>query len=217
MGLLLTDLRADFATTRLRTLAAAALPDMADAFRTLRAQAEAGSTRKELHRRPAASRAPWTCAMRGRTTNSRCRCPRARSVRRVLDTLSDGFAAAHQRLYGFVAEDEPMQLVTFRVEAAGVVPKASVPAAARCRARCVGRGGGAARSLAAGGRRVHILSGVRTRQTAARELHRGSCDHRADGRDDAGAARHGCARGSVSEPGSDPPSWPGLTVGKERT
>ena len=32
MGLLLTDLRADFATTRLRTLAAAALPDMSRRF-----------------------------------------------------------------------------------------------------------------------------------------------------------------------------------------
>ena len=32
MGLLLTDLRADFATTRLHTLSTAALPDVADAF-----------------------------------------------------------------------------------------------------------------------------------------------------------------------------------------
>ncbi len=43
----------------------------------------------------------------------------------TLDALAEGFAAAHQRMYGFVAEDEPVQLVTFRVEAAGVVPKAS--------------------------------------------------------------------------------------------
>ena len=43
----------------------------------------------------------------------------------TLDALAEGFAAAHQRMYGFVAEDEPVQLVTFRVEAVGVVPKAS--------------------------------------------------------------------------------------------
>src|SRR5579871_98788 len=41
MGLLLTDLRADFATTRLHALSAAALPDIADAFRLLRAQSDA--------------------------------------------------------------------------------------------------------------------------------------------------------------------------------
>jgi N-methylhydantoinase A len=33
----------------------------------------------------------------------------------TIDGLAAGFAAAHQRLFGFVAEDEPMQLVTFRV------------------------------------------------------------------------------------------------------
>src|SRR6185437_3936211 len=40
MGLLLTDLRADFAVTRLRALEPAALPEMADAFRALTARAE---------------------------------------------------------------------------------------------------------------------------------------------------------------------------------
>jgi N-methylhydantoinase A len=43
----------------------------------------------------------------------------------ALEALAEGFAAAHQRMYGFVAEGEPVQLVTFRVEAAGIVPKAS--------------------------------------------------------------------------------------------
>jgi N-methylhydantoinase A len=38
--------------------------------------------------------------------------------RPITPATIDGLAAAHQRLYGFVAEDEPMQLVTFRDEAA---------------------------------------------------------------------------------------------------
>ena len=38
--------------------------------------------------------------------------------------------AAHQRLYGFVAEDEPIQLVTFRAEATGIVRKADIRPAA---------------------------------------------------------------------------------------
>jgi N-methylhydantoinase A len=39
--------------------------------------------------------------------------------------LASAFAAAHHRAYGFTAEDEPIQLVTFRLEAFAIVPKAS--------------------------------------------------------------------------------------------
>jgi N-methylhydantoinase A len=46
----------------------------------------------------------------------------------ALDALAEGFAAAHQRMYGFAPDDEPVQLVTYRIEAAGVVPKASFQA-----------------------------------------------------------------------------------------
>jgi len=42
----------------------------------------------------------------------------------TLDVLAAGFAEAHQRMYGFIAEGEPVQLVTFRIEATGQVRKA---------------------------------------------------------------------------------------------
>jgi N-methylhydantoinase A len=42
-----------------------------------------------------------------------------------LAVLAEGFASMHRRLYGFAADDEPVQLVTFRVEATGLVPKAT--------------------------------------------------------------------------------------------
>ncbi|MGH7110433.1 MAG: hypothetical protein ACREFK_08390 [Stellaceae bacterium] len=59
----------------------------------------------------------------------------------TIDGLLAGFAAAHRRRYGFVAEDEPVQLVTFRAEAKGIVHKAEIrPAAAAgpdpCRTEC---------------------------------------------------------------------------------
>jgi N-methylhydantoinase A len=44
----------------------------------------------------------------------------------MIDGLAVGFAAAHQRLYGFIAEDEPIQLVTFRAEATGIGRKAGI-------------------------------------------------------------------------------------------
>ena len=44
----------------------------------------------------------------------------------TIERLGAGFGATHERLYGFLAEDEPMQLVTFRAEATGIVRKADV-------------------------------------------------------------------------------------------
>ena len=42
----------------------------------------------------------------------------------TLDVLAARFAEAHQRMYGFTAAEDPVQMVTFRVEASGLVPKA---------------------------------------------------------------------------------------------
>ena len=44
----------------------------------------------------------------------------------AIDGLAVGFVAGHQRLYGFLAENEPMQLVTFRAEATGIVRKLDI-------------------------------------------------------------------------------------------
>ena len=53
-------------------------------------------------------------------------CRMDQSGRTVSSALAEGFAAMHRRLYGFAADDEPVQMVTFRVEATGVVPKATL-------------------------------------------------------------------------------------------
>ena len=47
---------------------------------------------------------------------------------KTLDALAEGFAEAHRRLYGFVAEGEPVQIVTLRIEASGIVKKAALRA-----------------------------------------------------------------------------------------
>jgi len=124
MGLLLTDLRADFAATRLLTLARAALPTIEDAFAGLHAQAEAWFDGEEIG---AGSRQlTRTVDMRyaGQNYELPVAVPDGPVTGATLDTLAAGFAAAHQRMYGFVAEGEAVQLVTFRVEAAGLVRKA---------------------------------------------------------------------------------------------
>ena len=121
MGLLLTDLRADFALTRLTVLDDAALPVLHDAFATLAEQAS------EWFRAEAiavdARRIVRTVDMRYAGQNYEL--PITVAENATIADLADAFAAAHQRLYGFIAADEPVQLVTFRVEASAIVPKAT--------------------------------------------------------------------------------------------
>ncbi len=126
MGLLLTDLRADFATTRLLPLGAAAVSEMEAAFTALEARAAAwfgqehiGETRRRTAR---------TVDMRyaGQNYELPVPLPAGPITARTLDALAQGFAEAHRRMYGFVADGEPIQLVTFRIEATGLVAKASL-------------------------------------------------------------------------------------------
>ena len=127
MGLLLTDLRADFAATRLTTLAPAAIPAMEGAFAALDAQAESWFAASEIA--PGMRQVTRTVDMRyaGQNYELPIALPVGAITAATLEALAAGFAAAHQRMYGFVAEGEAVQLVTFRVEAAGLVQKAGLP------------------------------------------------------------------------------------------
>jgi len=120
MGLLLTDLRSDFALTRLTALDAAVGEVLEDAFGVLTARAEAWFDSEGIA--ADARRVVRTVDMRYAGQNYEL--PIALRDSRGQDDLAAAFAAAHRRLYGFAADDEPVQLVTFRVEASAVVPKA---------------------------------------------------------------------------------------------
>lgn len=125
LGLLLTDLRADFATTRLQTLSAAALPAIAEAFVGLAARAEKWFAEEGIA--PEAQRLKRTADMRyaGQNYEIAVELPPGPVGPATLEALLAGFEEAHRRLYGFVADGETVQLVTFRAEAAGVVRKAA--------------------------------------------------------------------------------------------
>ncbi|HWK45456.1 MAG TPA: hydantoinase/oxoprolinase family protein [Stellaceae bacterium] len=125
MGLLLTDLRADFAATRLLPLAAGSLDAIDEVTAGLAARAEAWFAAEAIG--PEARRVTRTVDMRyaGQNYELSVPLPAGRVTAASLDALAEGFAATHRRLYGFVAEGEAVQLVTFRIEAAGVVRKAA--------------------------------------------------------------------------------------------
>jgi N-methylhydantoinase A len=52
--------------------------------------------------------------------------PEGRAGTALLDTLRSGFEEAHQQMYGYIATEEPVQAVTFRIEAIGAVPQADI-------------------------------------------------------------------------------------------
>ncbi|HVZ08730.1 hydantoinase/oxoprolinase family protein [Rhodopila sp.] len=137
MGLLLTDLRTDFALTRLTPSTGTATAVLTDAFATLEARALAWFDREGIAEED--RRITRTVDMRyaGQNYELPIPCPSAlagegapstSASAAVIDALAAAFTAAHQRLYGFAAEDEPIQLVTFRVEASAIVPKATFAA-----------------------------------------------------------------------------------------
>ena len=128
MGLLLTDLRADFAVTRLSLLAPSALPGVRDSFSELDAMAAEWFAAEGI---PAPDRrTARTVDMRyaGQNYELPIVLPDGEIGPDTLLALADCFADAHRRMYGFIAEEDPVQLVTFRVEASGVVPKATFEA-----------------------------------------------------------------------------------------
>jgi N-methylhydantoinase A len=124
MGLLLTDLRADFASTRLTALEEAALEPMRAAFTALEAQAARWFAQEEIPE--SARHLNRTADMRyaGQNYELSIPVPDGDLGPVTIAELSGRFAEAHRRMYGFVAEGEPVQLVTFRVEATGQVRKA---------------------------------------------------------------------------------------------
>jgi N-methylhydantoinase A len=126
MGLLLTDLRADFAATRLLPLAPDVVGEVEAAFASLDARAAAWFAQEHIG--ADARRTSRTVDMRyaGQNYELAVPLPAGPITAGTLDLLAQGFAEAHRRMYGFVAEGEPVQLVTFRVEATGRVAKATL-------------------------------------------------------------------------------------------
>lgn len=124
VGLLLTDLRADFARSRLLTLAPASLAPMREGFAELERQAgewfdsEAIADDRRLVARTADMRYV------GQNYELPLPVPPGPLSEATLAALAEGFAEAHQQRFGFVAEGEGVQIVTLRVEATGRVPKA---------------------------------------------------------------------------------------------
>jgi N-methylhydantoinase A len=124
MGLLLTDLRADFAVTRLLPAADDAAPALAEGFAALGTQAERWFEQEAIA--PADRRLSRTVDMRYHGQNYELAIALPEDGR--MATLAARFAEAHRQRYGFATDEDPVELVTLRLEANGVVRKAELKA-----------------------------------------------------------------------------------------
>ena len=124
MGLLLTDLRADFAATKLLPASEASVEEVSAAFAGLTARGEEWFDHEEIG--PEARRLTRTADMRyaGQNYELAVPLPEGPITAATIATLLEGFTEAHRQRYGFIAEGEAVQLVTLRLEATGVVRKA---------------------------------------------------------------------------------------------
>src|SRR5262249_41861270 len=137
LGLLLTDLRADHSQTRLMPVIDATLHRMVETFGELEVRAAEWFAREGIA--PSARAVRRTVDMRyaGQNYDLPVLFPDEATEPALWKALTDGFERAHAQLYGYIASEEPIQAVTFRLEALGAVPHAdiraypAVPAGAR--------------------------------------------------------------------------------------
>ncbi|MCE6075273.1 hydantoinase/oxoprolinase family protein [Agrobacterium vitis] len=124
LGLLLTDLRSDFAMSRLMKLDQDVVQSMARGFATLEAQAKTWFSQEEIEDdRRVVNR---TADMRyvGQNYELSVSVPAGPLGPETTEALASGFEQAHLQRFGFVAKGETIQIVTLRLEAAGLVKKA---------------------------------------------------------------------------------------------
>jgi N-methylhydantoinase A len=126
MGLLLTDLRADFASTRLLPATDDQAANVAEGFASLADQAGRWFDQEAIA--PAERRIERTVDMRyhGQNYELSVPVPEGAISPATMRLLATGFAEAHRQRYGFAADGDPVQLVTLRIEATGTMRKAEL-------------------------------------------------------------------------------------------
>ncbi|OCX58175.1 methylhydantoinase [Thioclava sp. SK-1] len=127
MGLLLTDLRANFSVTRLTPITADHVDDLSHSLQAVATQANAWFDGEGIAQD--AQRVILSIDIRYEGQNYELSIPVhtvALTAAVVADTITR-FEAEHSRMYGFIAEGEKINAVTFRAEAIGLVDKADLP------------------------------------------------------------------------------------------
>ena len=123
LGLLMADIRRDFTRTSVSRLSGGDAGDLAGILAALHREADAWLTAERV---PIADRR-IACYVEARYVgqNYELTVPVDPASHAWVDEAEKGFHAAHRLRYGYDTPEEPIEAVTFRVEAVGVIPKAS--------------------------------------------------------------------------------------------
>ncbi len=134
LGLLVADLRTDFSRTRILALTSEAVPEINASLGELSVAAEHWFDQEKIA--PARRRMRRLADLRyiGQNYELSIELPEHDLGTDDLETVLTEFHAAHDQAYGYAAPDEPVQAVTLRLEATGIVP---TPALRRPQAEAV--------------------------------------------------------------------------------
>jgi N-methylhydantoinase A len=126
LGLLMTDLQTNYAQSRLMTFGRDTLSAMMDVFSDLERRAHGWFVAEAIAAED--RRIRRTIDMRYAGQNYELSIPMPDGLRdeALLAALQRGFEQAHQQMYGYIAPEEPIQAVTFRIEATGAVRQAEI-------------------------------------------------------------------------------------------
>jgi len=126
LGLLLSDLKTNYAQTRLTVFDEASSPRIAEAFHELEELAHAWFAHEGIA--PAARTVRRSVDMRyaGQNYELPVAVPDGPLDPANIAELRGRFEHAHEQVYGYTAPDEPVQAVTFRLEASAVVRRAEI-------------------------------------------------------------------------------------------
>ena len=202
LGLLLTDLKADFAQSRLMVPAPDTCGEISGIFDSLEAQATQWLDRESI---PIGKRMLVRSSdlrYAGQNHELQVPFPAGPVSATSIDELKANFETAHRRRFGFAVEGEAVELATLRVEALGLVEKAEL-APPRTRQSTASPKPSEWRNVwmpeAKGLVNCRVFN--RSMPSSWARNHR-SGNRRADGHNDACSARHGRANRCAPEPDS---------------
>ena len=120
-GLLVADLRTDFSRTQVIPVTDESLEIINSSYSVLEQEASAWFDREQLTGNERHTRRIADMRYVGQNYELPVPVPDGEVTVATLAELRSAFHQAHEQAYGYAAEDEPVQLVTFRLEAFGVV------------------------------------------------------------------------------------------------
>ncbi|MGD9805234.1 MAG: hydantoinase/oxoprolinase family protein [Hyphomicrobiaceae bacterium] len=126
LGLLMTDLKTNYAQTQQMRLDVECYADIARVFDALDRRAEAWFAEEGVT--PDRRQVRRTIDMRyaGQNYELPIAMPDGLEREQLLAELKRRFEDAHRQMYGYIAEEEPIQAVTFRIEVIGTVRQAEI-------------------------------------------------------------------------------------------